>query len=65
MVSLRVVCSAQGIRRVEIRDGKVMFEGISGLLMRGPRLPRLQQATTDLRLDEIIRLARTLRVWSR
>jgi len=61
---LRTVCAAQRIRRVEAREGKAMFEGPSGLLMKQRKFPRLSQGSPDACLNELLRLARTIPRWS-
>jgi len=60
MAEIRIVCAANNIRAVEMREGKLMMMRNNEYLMTNDRFPRLKGITPDEQLDEIIKIAGSL-----
>ena len=58
IAELRIVAAQHGIRKVETREGKVMFTRGDDYVKSGPLFPRLTARIPDTMLNELARLLR-------
>ncbi|MCK5851152.1 MAG: transcription-repair coupling factor, partial [Kiritimatiellae bacterium] len=64
ITKLRIICAEKNITAVETRDDKVIFMRGHDYLKQNQRFPRLKGTTSTKRLNELLKLARTVDDWA-